>query len=32
MDWLSAEVGSEIPVIGGVQADIRWPLDRVFQK
>lgn len=34
MDWLSAEVGSEFPVIGGTQAERsgQWPLGRVFQR
>lgn len=32
LDWLSAEVGSELPVIGGTRAEIRWSLGRVFQR
>ena len=32
MDWLSAEVGSEFPVMRGVQAEVRQRLGRVFQR
>ena len=30
--WLSAEVDSEFPVLGGAQAEVRQPLGRVFQR
>ena len=32
MGWLSAEVDSEFPVLGGAQAEVRQPLGRVFQR